>query len=182
MNTKTPSLLIAAMSVIFGLCSLFVAEAQVLTATTTELTASDLASVLGVRSWSYRLCFEKPVEGITVRLCELRRQPDGSWKQTTLASGHGFYEKGSSYREIPVTVLIHDQPAGEDDLGLRVGGDFTRSKLTTRPDFSNTYSKQNITRFFRGCLVLAIEESNPQIATYLESNFVRVIGLEIEIK
>jgi hypothetical protein len=182
MNTKTPSLLIAAMSVIFGFCSLFAAEAQVLTATTTELTTSDLASVLGVRYWSYRLCFEKPVEGITVRLCELRRQPDGSWKRTTLAGGHGFYEKRSSYREIPVTVLIHDQPAGEDDLGLRVGGDFTRSKLTTRPDFSNTYSKQNITRFFRGCLVLAIEESNPQIATYLESNFVRIIGLEIEMK
>ena len=95
MSTKTPLLLIAAMSVIFGLCSLFAAEAQVLTATTIELTASDLASVLGVRTWSYRLCFEKPVEGITVRLCELRRQPDGSWKQATLAGGHGFYEHES---------------------------------------------------------------------------------------
>jgi hypothetical protein len=181
MNTRMPSLLIAITAVALSVCSLFAAETPKITAATTELTASDLASALGVRSWSYRLRFDKPVAGATVQLCELRRQPDGSWQRTYLAS-YGFHEEGSAHREIPVTVLIHDQPAGEFDFGLRLGGDFTRSKLTQRPDFSRMYSRPQAVRFISGCLVLAVEERDPRISTGQETNMVRIIGLEIETK
>jgi hypothetical protein len=61
----------------------FSAESPKLTASPAEFATSDLASAMGVKWWSYKLHFDQPVSGIFMRLCELRRQPDGRWKGGT---------------------------------------------------------------------------------------------------
>jgi hypothetical protein len=157
----------------------FSAESPKITASSAELTASDLASAMGVRWWSYKLRFDQPVSSVFVRLCELRRQPDGSWQRTQLASGHGFKHETADAQEVAVAVLIQDK-ATDYDLSLRVGSDVARTKFTTKPDFSHTYSQPTSGRIVSGCLVLAIEEKDPQVATGREQNFVRMIALEIE--
>jgi hypothetical protein len=159
----------------------FSAESRKITASSAELTASDLASAMGVRWWSYKLRFDQPVSGVSVRLCELRRQPDGSWQRKTLAGGYGFKHETADTQEVAVAVFIQDK-ATDYDLSLGVGSGFFRTKFTTQPDFSRTYSEPTIGRVVSGCLVLAIEEKDPNVSTGREQNYVRMIGLEIETK
>jgi len=155
------------------------AESPKITAGAAELNASDLASSLGVQWWSYKLRFERPVTSVSVRICEFRRQPDGSWKATPLAPYNGLKHESADIQEVGVAVLIQDR-AGDYDCGLRLGDGFTRTKFTSRPDFSHTYSQRSLGRLVGNCLVLAVQEKDERVATGLEENFVRMIGLQVE--
>jgi hypothetical protein len=144
------------------------------------LAAPDLAFALGIQCWSYTVHFDKPVSGVTVGLCEMRRQPDGTWLRTQLGSHHGFKNREADTEEVNVSVLLGGQNA--KDYTIRLGAGLSRAKLTTVPDFARTYSLPTPARFIEGCLVLAIEEKDPQVMTGREANMVRFIGLSIETK
>jgi hypothetical protein len=156
----------------------FSADNPKITATTSEPTASDLASALGVQWWSYNLRFDSPVAGVSARLCELRRQPDSSWQHRPLSDAFAFTHGEADVRQLAVTVFIQDK-APDYDFALRLGKVFSRSKCTTKPDFSRTYTVPTVGRFISGCLVLAIEEKEEHVSTMREENMVRIIALEI---
>jgi hypothetical protein len=162
-----------------GIAAGFAAEIPSLRGEPNELATPDLAFALGVRWWSYTLHFDKSVSAVTVSLCELRRQPDGTWLRSQLAAGHGFKHEQADTQEVRLSVLISGQPTPKD-LTLRLDDAFGSSKLTAAPDFTRTYSLSSSARFINGCLVLAVEEKDPHRITGQEKNMVRFIGLSIE--
>jgi len=147
-------------------------------ATATEITASELASALGVQWWNYRLRFEKAVSSVSVRPCELRRRRDGTWERTYLTTGVGdFSEK--NVREKVVSLVIPNAVEG-DKYTLKVGNGLVRSQFDIPPDFRHTFTTSKKAIFIEDCLILAFEEKVPTVITACEDNFVRVIGLEIK--
>lgn len=159
--------------------TLFASENPKLKATAAELAPSDLAWVLGIRCWNYKLQLDRPVSAVSVRLCELRRQTDGQWQRTQLAPGDGMKHENADIREIDLGVFIKEK-ASDYDVSYRIGGDHSSTKSFKKPDFDKTYSQPSVGRFVENCLVLAIEEKTPHVATGNEKNYVRVIGLEVE--
>lgn len=146
--------------------------------TPVEITASDLASALGVQWWSYQLRFKEPVSGISARPCELRRRPDGTWQRAYLAPGTGDFTGGKS-REKRVAFFIPDTP-GEPRFTIKLHNVTGRETFLQAPDFKQTYTSLGPPRFIENCLILAYQEKDPHVMTGLEKNFVRLIALEIE--
>jgi hypothetical protein len=147
----------------------------------TAVTANDLASALDMRWWSYKLTFPSPVAGVSLRLCELRRQPSGAWSRTYLAPAFGRRTTiQPGLQDVEVKVLIEDEHP--DVVGVKLAGVFQRQKWETRPDFEDTYSPVDYAMFVDGCLALAIDEDIPGYPNATMGNeeyMVRVIGLEI---
>jgi hypothetical protein len=146
-------------------------------ATPSEITAADLASALGVRWWSYRLHFDKSIKRVSVRPCELRRRPDGTWQRDYLSPGIGDARR--EVREITIALFIPETSEGKK-VALKVGEILSRGEFEKPPDFEGTYTSSTSARMIDGCLILAYREKDPQVMTGREENMVRLFGLQIE--
>jgi hypothetical protein len=148
--------------------------------TVREITAADLAPALGVRWWSYRLRFDKPVYAVRVQPCELRRKPDGTWQREALGPSHQE-SSNKKIREIEVTLFIPEASEGKR-YALKMDGTFMRNDFKTPPDFDGMYSKPGEARMIAGCLILAYREKEPNTSTGQEENMTRLFGLHVETK
>ncbi len=141
------------------------------------VTADDVAAALGQRWWSYELEFAEPVGLVSVQFVELRRQADGSWERTLLAPGQGRGSQSADIERLDLKLAIQDgRPA---EYVMKLGNAWFPGQFTTAPDFERTYRTPTVATFVDGCLILAIEEQDPNHIYQREQDMVRVIGLEI---
>jgi hypothetical protein len=144
----------------------------------TPLTPTDLAAAMNLYWWSFKLHFDKPVSMVRERPCELRRKPDGTWEHVPLDVFEGRGHAGrADISDIDLKLMIPDDKSG--DYVLVFGSAWGKKHFKQAPDFAHTWRHVESTSFIDGCMVLAVEEKDPNTATDLEENMVRVIGLEI---
>ena len=157
------------------------AVSPALSATSSDISARDLASALDIRWWSYKLTFPAQVAGVTVRPCELRRGSDGKWERSYLSPSFGRRRNDMpGFEDIDIKVFIDDH--SPDKFGLALGDIFHHGTFQTKPDFSETYRTPSDVVFVDGCIALAIKEDVPGYPNTMmgeEKYMTRVIALEI---
>jgi hypothetical protein len=149
-------------------------------ATPTDIKAKDLAWALGMDVWSYHLKFDKPIQFMQARPCELLRQNDGSWKRSYLpiSVGMGYGEDRS---EIDLEFYLMGEP-GAKSCALSMSGTRQRGrKLENPPDLANMVTSPNAAQFLDGCLVLAYKVKGQEIS-FQKENLVYVLAIEIDTK
>ncbi|MHC5538407.1 hypothetical protein ACYOEI_09280 [Singulisphaera rosea] len=148
---------------------------------TDNLSVEDLARALNVLWWKHRLHFEKPVWGVAIRPCELRRRSDGSWQREYLGPGVSIStdDEKAKYQDVEIGVFIPDSPKCRN-YSLKVGPGCVRQDFEKIPDLRRTYFLSDRVLKVDGCLVLACRERDPRGTTLQVENFVHVIALEVK--
>lgn len=150
-------------------------------ATPLELNAKDLADVLGLRWWKYDLGFNQPASAVNVRLYELTRRPDGSWRREPLSVNLGYERTDGKIKQATVTVVVPDGKAPRVSLQVEGGGGYLPTINQKVPDFQKMAWSPKNAQVVSGCIALAVEYKN-QTATGREEDMVRVFGLEVRTK
>ena len=171
------------MKAIVLVCALFLAapvsRAEPFKVTPTRLRPEDIADVLDIHHWHFRVQFNPPVKsGLSLTVFELKRKADGSWERTRVAVGGGWRHNG--YEDVAVVLLIYESKDGPK-CKIHVDGTGMTTTIANMPDFkklSTTYSDGK--KIVDGCLVLAAEFREEGLLSNKEADLVRIIGLEIK--
>lgn len=138
-----------------------------------SLSASDLAYLLDVTWWSFKLKFPKPIGGVSLQPCEFKRRPDGSWDRTDLGTAMGIHW-GTPTSQIDACVL-NAKDEGKR-LVVRIGEMTMTQTLERELNLDGTIRTSNLS-LIEGTIALALESKDPHIYTGRPEDLVRVIGL-----
>ena len=172
------------MKAIVLVCALFLAapvsRAEPFKVTPTRLRPEDIADVLDIHHWNFRVQFNPPVKsGLSLTVFELKRKADGSWERTTVAGGgRGWQHNG--FEDVAVVVMIYESKDGPKCKIKRDGMAATQT-IANMPDFkklSTTFSDGK--KIVDGCIVLAAEFKKEGMMSGQEADMVRILALEIK--
>jgi hypothetical protein len=146
-------------------------------ATRAEIKATNLAFAVGMDAWSYHLTFEKPIDYLRPRPCEMVKRPDGSWERDYLPPAGGI-GPGEAFREADLEFYITGEPGAKRAVLIFLGSR-QRAKLFHDLDLNAMITSDGNAEIIDGCLILGFRVK-PGADLSSKRDRVWMLGIELE--
>ncbi|MHC5538406.1 hypothetical protein ACYOEI_09275 [Singulisphaera rosea] len=151
---------------------------------TYKLPFKEAVTPLSIDRTTHTLYFNKPETHISARLCELSRQPDGTWQRDYVAPGIGISTASDGdedrFRNVLVMAKFLEPTKAKKSARLV---EVTLSHETPRKDRGHTAvpPPTGPPHIIDGCLVIASREVRPRSLFGTKASFTAYLAIELEI-